>query len=115
MKRTLSFRGWFKPYYDGLRLMYKRLTTKDAPRIPDLDNALDTNFRFQSKIEIMKLEAIKLSCRSVLLVWSGFEKPRHMQTCWTELGCSTDCLSYPAVRAGKEAGVGRSQVIETKL
>ena len=60
MKRTLSFRGWFKPYYDGLRLMYKRLTTKDTPKIPDLDDALDTAFRFQSKIEIMKLEAIKI-------------------------------------------------------
>ena len=60
MKRTLSFRGWFKPYYDGLRLMYKRLTTKDMPKIPDLDDALDTDFRFQSKIEIMKLEAIKI-------------------------------------------------------
>ena len=60
MKWTPLFRGWFKPYYDGLRLMYKRLTTDDAPRIPDLDTALETDFRNQSKIEDMKLEAIKI-------------------------------------------------------
>ena len=71
MKRTLLFRGWFKPYYDGLRLMYKLLTTDDAPRIPDLDNALETDFRNQSKIEIMKLEAIKIELqeRTACVEW----------------------------------------------
>ena len=58
MKRDLKFRRWFKPYYDTLRFMYKRLTTEDAPRIPDLDITLESEFRKQSAIEKEKLKAV---------------------------------------------------------
>ena len=38
--------------------MYKRLTTEDTPRIPDLDITLESEFRKQSAIEKEKLKAV---------------------------------------------------------
>ena len=71
MKRDLKFRGWFKPYYDTLRFMYKRLTTEDAPRIPDLDISLESEFRKQSAMEKEKLKAVtvELHERSLRVEW----------------------------------------------
>ena len=56
MQKNSIFLGWFKSYYDTLRLMYKRLVELDLPFIPELEDEFRNNFTNQAKIERVKYE-----------------------------------------------------------
>ena len=58
MKKDVTLRGWFKSYCDRLHLMYKRLTTDEAPRILEVESEFVGNFNKQAKIEEEKLDVI---------------------------------------------------------
>ena len=63
MSVNLVFRGWFKPYYDVLRLMYRRVIHGEAPRIEELDRELDANFWRQKEVEESKLKSVTVELR----------------------------------------------------
>ena len=56
MQGNDEFRGWFKSYYDSLRLMFKRLVQADLPFIPELESELRRNFLDQVQTEKNKFE-----------------------------------------------------------
>ena len=71
MYHNLEFQGWFKSYYDTLRLMFKRLIEDNLPFIPDLEDELKTNFELQATVEKSKLEEILVEAeeRRERVIW----------------------------------------------
>ena len=57
-RTTPQLGAWFKCYYDTLRLMYSRVLSDDAPRIPNIDKELEEKFWVQDKVESSKLASI---------------------------------------------------------
>ena len=73
MQSNPEFLGWFKSYYDTLRLMYKRLVELDLPFIPELEEDLSKSLREQAKVERVKYE------ESVIVTADRPERVRWME------------------------------------
>ena len=63
MSRNLEFRGWFKPYYDTLQLMYLRVVHSDSPKIEELEQEFESNFWRQKEVEESKVLSVTVELK----------------------------------------------------
>ena len=63
MKSNLSFRGWFKSYYDCLRLMFRRVLFDHAPKVEEIEREFEGNFWKQDEVEVKKCELLSLELK----------------------------------------------------
>ena len=70
MYHNFEFRGWFKSYFNTLRLMFKRLIEDDLPFIPEREDELKSNFKLQATVEKSKLDDILVEIS--LRLWQNY-------------------------------------------
>ena len=106
MKNNLEFRGWFKPYYDVLRQMFRRVLQEDALEIDELDKEFELNFWRQKEVEDTKLLNVALELKEFQSRVDWFEDAiKHEEM----LDCARLLHRLPQLSVKRSVKRGRSR------